>query len=225
MLGMKSSNGYWRIHVAAGMVFAAGCGLSEYESKYEKQQERMNYLDQQDQYLGRPVTLPDKKNSNEPRVSVRLPLGISTNHEEEPVGILNRYPKSSSKALQGDKAKISEIDSVFLAVETTKNWKEFKKRALEPFKGVEPQDVRLVSLEIPGRPPRNFETIAFTDGTEPTWAYRFYFFQDKGCGVALGFRGTEGALASETARQAMEFSVKTLTVDTNPVPATKSSGG
>jgi hypothetical protein len=222
---MKSSNGYWHLFLAVGMVFGCGCGLSEYQSKYEKQQERMNYLDQQELHLGRAITLPDKKDSNEPRISVRLPLGISTNHEEEPVGILYHYPKSSSKALQGANAKISEIESVFLTVETTKNWKEFKKRALEPFKGADPQSVHSVSLEILGRPPRSFEYVAFTEGMEPTWAYRFYFFQDKGCGVAIGFRGSESALTSEAARQAMEFSVKTLTVDTNPAPATKKSPG
>jgi hypothetical protein len=220
---MKSSNGYWRLLLAAGIVFAAGCGLSEYQSKYEKQHERMNYLDQQDQYLGRAVTLPDRKDSHEPHASVRLPLGISTNHEEEPVGILYRYPRSSSKTLQGGNAKISEIDSVFLAVETTKNWKEFKKRALETFKGIEPQNVRPVSLEIPGRPPRNFETIAFTEGMEPTWAYRFYFFQDQGCGVAIGFRGSESVM--KTAAEVMEFSVKTLTVDNKPGSVTKKSSG
>ena len=225
LLGMKPSNGYRRVVFAVGIVFGSGCGLSEYQSKYEKQQERMNYLDQENLYLGQPLVLPAKKESNGPRVSVRLPLGISIKPDEELVGILYRCPKSSAKSLQGANAKVSEIDSAFVAVETPGNWKEFKKRVLEPFKGVDPESTRTVSLEIPGRPARTFETIAFTEGADPTWAYRFYFFRDETCRVALGFRGSESALASETARQAMEFSVKTLAVDNAPVPAAKKSSG
>ena len=222
---MKAFNGYQRVLFAAGIAFGSGCGLSEYQSKYEKQQERMNYLDQENLYLGRPQVLPAKKESNGPPVSVRLPLGISTKPDEEPVGILYRYPKSSAKSLQGTNVKVSEIESAFVAVETTGNWKEFKKRALEPFKGADPENARTVSLEIPGRPARTFETIAFTDGADPTWAYRFYFFHDQTCHAAIGFRGSESALASETARHGMEFSVKTLAVGNVLVPAAKKSSG
>src|SRR5438445_1033445 len=150
LLGMKPFNGYQRVLFAAGIAFAPGCGLSEYQSKYEKQQERMNYLDQENLYLGRPLVLPVKKESNGPRVSVRLPLGISTKPDEEPVGILYRYPKSSAKSLQGANVKVSDIESALVAVETTGNWKEFKKRTLEPFKGADPESTRAVSLEIPG---------------------------------------------------------------------------
>ena len=223
---MKPFNGYRCVLLAAGIAFAPGCGLSEYQSKYEKQQERMNYQDQENLYLGRPLVLSAKKESNGPQVSVRLPLGISAKPDEEPVGILYRYPKSSAKSLQGANVKVSDIESALVAVETTGNWKEFKKRVLEPFKGADPESPRAVSLEIPGRPARTFETIAFTDGADPTWAYRLYFFHDQTCRAAIGFRGSESALASETARQAMEFSVKTLAVGNALVPAAeKSSGG
>src|SRR5712692_8324840 len=115
---MKLSNGDIRFFLAVGLLGAWGCGLSEYQSKYEKQQERMNYLDQENLYLGRPLILPAKKESNGPPVSVRLPLGISTKPDEEPVGILYRYPKSSAKSLQGANVKVSEIESAFVAVET-----------------------------------------------------------------------------------------------------------
>jgi len=225
LLEMKPSNGYRCLLLMAGIVSCSGCGLSEYQSKYEKQQERMNYLDQENLYLGQAITLPDKKDSGGPNISVRLPRGISTKHDEQTTGILYRYPKSSSKPPPGSNIKVGEIDSVFLAVEKIKSWKEFKKKALEAFKDVASDNTRRVSLEIPGRPTRTFETIAFTDGTEPAWAYRFYVFQDKGCGVAIGFRGSESALASQTARQAMEFSVKTVTVENSSVPATEKSPG
>jgi hypothetical protein len=224
-LTMKRSDGYRCFLLAGGIVFAVGCGLSEYQSKYEKQQERMNYLDQENLYLGQPRVLSTMKESSAPRVSIRFPLGISVKPDEETVGILYHYAKSSAKSPQNANVKVSDIESVFVAVETSKDWKEFKKRALEPFKGVDPESSRTVSLGIPGRPPRSFETMAFTDGADPSWAYRFYFFRDDNSRVALGFRGSESALASETARQAMEFSVKTLAVDKTPGPSTKKSSG
>jgi len=141
-----------------------------------------------------------------------LPLGISTNYEEKPEGILYHYPKTSSKAPKVSDSKMTEIESAFFAVEMNKDWNEFKRRALGPFKDVDPRNVRTVNLEVPGRPPRSFQTISFTDGVEPTWSYQFYFFHDDVYQVAIGFRGTEKALASETAKQAMEFSVKSLAV-------------
>src|SRR5438128_6562021 len=169
---MKRIDGYRCLLLAAGLAFGSGCGLSEYESKYEKQQERMNYLDDENRYLGRPVELVAKKGSTGPIIRLRLPRGISTNHDEEPLGVLYRYPKISSKIPPGDDAKISDLDSAYVAFETAKDWNQFKKKALEPFKSANPQASRLINLEIPGRPARTFEMISFTDGSDPTWAYR-----------------------------------------------------
>jgi hypothetical protein len=121
---------------------------------------------------------------------------------------------------------MTEIESAYFAVEMNKDWNDFKNRALGPFKDVDPRNVRMVNLEVPGRPPRAFQTISFTDGTDPTWSYQFYFFHDDVCRVAIGFRGTEKALASEPAKQAMDFSVKSLAVGKVAEPnARKSSGG
>jgi len=214
---MKPSNGYTLGMLAiltATVALGLGCGLSEYEAKYEKQQERMNYLDQENQYLGGPIKLPLPKESKDPMpdIQLRLPVGISTNYEEKPEGILYHYPRASSKVSKDSNQKMTEIEGVLFAVEMNKDWNEFKRRALGPFKDVDPRNVRTVNLEVPGRPPRSFQTISFTDGVEPTWSYQFYFFHDDVYQVAIGFRGTEKALASETAKQAMEFSVKSLAV-------------
>jgi hypothetical protein len=225
---MKSCNGYLNLFLLAGLAFASGCGLSEYEAKYEKQQERMNFIDQENQYLGAPFELPIPKESKGPlpKIHLRLPLGISTNYEEKPEGILYRYPKRSSKASKDSDQKVTEIESVYFAVEMDKDWNDFKKRALGPFKDVDPRNVRTVNLEVPGRPSRTFQTISFTDGTDPTWSYLFYFFHDDVYRVAIGFRGTEKTLASEPAKQAMDFSVKSLAVGKGAEPiGRKSSGG
>ena len=109
-------------------------------------------------------------------------------------------------------AKPSDIDSVFFAVETDKDWNDFKKRVLEPFKGVEGQNPRTIDLEVPGRQPKTFQTISFTYGDDPSWSYQFYFYKDDVYRVAIGFRGTDKVMASDTAKQAMEYSVKTLVV-------------
>jgi hypothetical protein len=211
---MKISNAELRFFLTAGLLGALGCGLSEYQQKYEKQQERMNYLDQENQYLGSPLKVPAPKESKNvpPKVFLRLPIGISPNYDEKPEGILYRYPKTGSKISADSNVKPSEIDSAFFAVETDKNWNEFKKRALEPLKGVDLQNVRTVNLEVPGRPPKTFQTITFTYGDDTTWTYQFYFYKDDVYRVAIGFRGTDKVMASDNAKQAMEYSVKTLAV-------------
>src|SRR5262245_35827194 len=177
---MKIPNGDLRFILSASLLGALGCGLSEYQQKYEKQQERMNYLDQENQYLGSPLKVPVSKESKNapPQVFLRLPIGISPNHDEKPEGILYRYPKSSSKAMTESGAKPSEIESVVFAVETDQDWNDFKKRALKPFEGVDAQNLRTINLEVPGRPPKSFQTINFTYGDDPTWSYQFYFHKD-----------------------------------------------
>jgi len=211
---MKLSNGDIRFFLAVGLLGAWGCPLSEYQQKYEKQQERMNYLDQENQYLGSPlnVTAPKESKNVPPKVFLRLPLGISPNYDEKPEGILYRYPKSGSKIAADSNVKPSEIDSVFFAVETDKDWNEFKKRALEPFGGVDVQNVRTINLEIPGRPPKTLQTINFTYGDDPSWMYQFYFYKDDVYRMVIGFRGTDKVMASDNAKQAIEYSVKTLAI-------------
>jgi hypothetical protein len=107
---------------------------------------------------------------------------------------------------------VSEIESVYFAVETSKDWNGFKKRALEPFMDLHSQYGQDVNLGVPGRSERKFETLNFTHGSDPSWSYQLYFFKDDVYRVAIGFRGTEKALRSETAKQAMEFSVRSLAV-------------
>ncbi len=211
---MKISNGELGFFLTAALFGAWGCGLSEYQQKYEKQQERMNYLDQENQYLGSSLNVPAPKESKNvpPKVFLRLPIGISPNYDEKPEGILYRYPKSGSKIAADSNVKPSEIDSAFFAVETDKDWNEFKKRALEPFQGVDLQNVRTVNLEVPGRSPKTFQTITFRYGDDATWTYQFYFFKDDVYRMAIGFRGTDKVMASDNAKQAMEYSLKTLAV-------------
>jgi hypothetical protein len=60
---MKIPNGDLRFILSASLLGALGCGLSEYQQKYEKQQERMNYLDQENQYLGSTLNVPSPKES------------------------------------------------------------------------------------------------------------------------------------------------------------------
>lgn len=213
-LTMISSNGYSCLFIVAGLAFVSGCGLSEYEAKYEKQQERMNYIDQENQYLNGPLNVPVLKDSKGPNLDVflRVPLGISRNYDETAEGILHRYPKTSSKLTPEPNQKLSEIDSAYFAVVINKDWNDFKKQALFSFQNVDPQNVRTVNLEVPGRPARVFQTISFTHGDDPSWSYQFYFFKDDSYRVAIGFRGSEKVMASENAKQAMEFSVKTLAV-------------
>jgi hypothetical protein len=220
---MKPSVGYRRLLVASGIVLAWGCGLSEYQAKYEKQQERMNYLDQENLYLSKdPI---EKKDSNNAAVKlyVRLPLGISTIAEEKLLGILNRYHNNFAKAPKESDAKYSEIEGVYLVAEINKDWNDFLRKSMEPFKNIDPLKAGRVELAVPGQQAREFRTLSFTDATDPVWSYQFYFYREKENCVALGFRGSEKAMNSETAKKAMEFSVKSLAVGKAAEPLVRKS--
>jgi len=211
---MKPTVGYRRLLFATGIALGSGCGLSEYQAKYEKQQERMDYLDQENIYLGHSPEPLDKKDSKDPALTVylRLPLGISTRPEEKPQGILYRYHNSYAKPPKDSNVKYSEIEGVYLAAEINQDWNGFWKKSLEPFKGVDPLKAGKVELATPGQPAREFRTVSFTDGDDPTWSYQFYFSREKEYCVAIGFRGSEKVMSSETAKKAIEFGLKSLVV-------------
>jgi hypothetical protein len=210
---MKPLFGYRRPLLATGLALVLGCGLSEYQSKYEKQQERINYLDQENQYLGRGPEPLEKKDSSDPAsmVSLRFPVGISSRAEEKPQGTLYRYPSKFAKPPKDSDLKYSEIEGVYLAVDNSKDWIGFLKKTMEPFKGVDPLKTGKVDLEAPGRQARSFQTVSFTEGTDPIWSYQFFFCREKEFGVVVGFRGLEKAMTTETAKKAMELSIKSLT--------------
>jgi hypothetical protein len=172
--------------------------------------------------LGRPIELPNKKEGNEPALSVflRLPIGIATSPDDKPLGLLSHYgqggPKSST-------AKLSGIQEVFLAVTINKNWPDFKNEVLASIKGTEGKTIRNETFSAPGRGPISFETLSFTEGGDPPMNNKFYFFRNEIYRVAIVFRGPERVMNSEAAKEAIEFSLKSLSVGDAATDRTRSS--
>jgi hypothetical protein len=194
------------------VLFAFGCGLADYQEKFARRQERVNYMDQENEYLGKPIQLPRKKEGDSnPSVSVffRPPLGISTSPDDKPVGVLSHYHKVGSSKTSS--AKADGIQDLYLAVAINRSWPDFKNDVLASFKSSEGKAGN-ETLSAPGREPLTFETFSFTEGAEPMLSYRFYFFRDEIYRVAIGFAGPQSAMSSESTQQAIKFSLGSLVV-------------
>lgn len=84
-----------------------GCGLNEYQSLADVEQERIKYLDEENQYLGDPVELPKRRGdksasaSSDEATSVffRLPKGVRRKPDPNPVGtVLYQYQRQLTTA-------------------------------------------------------------------------------------------------------------------------------
>jgi hypothetical protein len=202
--------------LVAILLFALGCGLSEYQEKFARQQERVNYLDRENEYLGKPIELPKKKEGDTgPRLAVffRPPLGILTSPDEQPTGVLFHYGRApSAKSAKGSSGKLSGVQDVYLSVTINKDWSDFKKEVFASIKGSEGKTTQIKTLTAPGRQPMTFETVSFTEGSDPAMNYQFYFFRNEIYRVALVFQGPEKVMNSEMTRESIELSLKSLAV-------------
>jgi hypothetical protein len=204
------------ICLVAILLFALGCGLSEYQEKFARQQERVNYLDRENEYLGKPIELPKKKEGDSsPSLSVffRPPFGIATSPDENSLGVLSHYGKAgSTKSSKGSAGKLSGIQHVYLLVRINMDWSVFKNEVLASFKDSEGKTTKIITLSPPGREAITLETLAFTAGADPAMNYQFYFFRNEIYRVAIVFQGPEKTMSSEVSKEAIEVSLKSLAV-------------
>jgi hypothetical protein len=202
--------------LVAVLLFALGCGLSEYQEKFARQQERVNYWDRENEYLGKPIELPKKKEGDtSPGMLIffRPPLGVLATPDEKPVGVLFHYAKAgSAKSAKGSAAKVSGIQDVYVARSINTDWSAFKAEVLASIKGAEGTATRIVTFSPPGREPITFETLSFTAGADPVMNYQFYFFRNETYRVAIGFQGPAKVMSSDVSKEAIELSLKSLAV-------------
>jgi hypothetical protein len=203
--------------MVAILLFAAGCGLSDYQEKLARQQERVNSWSRENQYLGKPLELPKKKEGEtnpDLLVFLRPPLGIRTSPDEQPTGVLFHYGRTASgKSSKTASDKLSGVQDVYLAVTINKDWTEFKKQVMSSIKGAEGRGTQIKTLTAaPDREPMTYETFSFIEAGDPPMGYQFYFFHDEIYRVAIVFRGPEGAMKSEPTKEAIDFSLKSLAV-------------
>jgi hypothetical protein len=167
--------------VAAPLLLLAvgGCGLADYESKMERGQKLIEFIDKQNVYLGNPIEPPPPEKAPagpdgtvvpKPKVELflRLPKGIETKPEPATMGpILYRYPKEvitatrpSAKAGPIPKG-LPEFQEVLVAMSTERGRDEFWTAILSPFGAVDTSTMTRETLQAPGRPSLMFEKLSF----------------------------------------------------------------
>ncbi len=182
-----------------GLLLAAGCGLSEYESKMAGEQERLRYVDEENKYLEGPLDLPEKEEGEKDaktvpasEVFVRPPKGIALKPDKLRVGVVYRYRATVNNPAFSD---------VYLAV-TKEPSATFQQDVLRSLNG---SGAAKSSKEIKrlGREPHRFEMYR-----DPLTGLNFFFYRLDAYQVALVYRISD---APNTA-QALEYSLASLAV-------------
>jgi hypothetical protein len=217
--------------IAAALLLGAigGCGLAEYEGKMDDAQKRIEYLDKQNAYLGGVIEPPPpEKNPPAPDGTVtmkpktdlflRVPKGIETKFEPGTIGgLLYRYPREIATARPTQKAGVApskqppEFQEVLVAVSTDRNRDEFWQAILGPFGGIDTSSMTRETFQAPGRPPLNYEKLAFSAPSPPT-SYFFFVHQAQNVLVAVVFTVKHDMATNPAVAAAMEYSLTSLGV-------------
>jgi len=91
---------------------AGGCGLSEYEQQIDREQKRLQLIDEENSYLGEPIEAPKIKQANSTTFQIptttigfRPPRGIAAKPGSELRGdILYQYSKPFRSPTSGSQA-------------------------------------------------------------------------------------------------------------------------
>jgi hypothetical protein len=219
------------VRLAAPLLLLAigGCGLADYESKMERGQKLIEFIDKQNVYLGNPIEPPPPEKAPagpdgtvvpKPKVELflRLPKGIKTKTEPPTMGpILYRYPKEeitatrpSAKAGPIQKG-LPEFQEALVAVSTERDRDQFWTAILSPY-GVEPSTPTRETLQVPGRPSLTFEKLSFSTSSPPPSSYYFYVHQAQNVWVGIVFSMKLEKATDPEVIAAMEASLRSLAV-------------
>ena len=200
-----------RVCIVAPLLFLTmgGCGLADYESKMERGQKLIEFIDKQNVYLGNPIEPPPPEKAPagpdgtvvpKPKVELflRLPKGVETRPEPATIGpILYRYPKEvvlatrpSPRAAPIQKG-LPEFQEVLVAINTERNRDEFWTAILSPY-GAPANTTSTMTretLQAPGRPSLVFEKLSFSASSPPPpSSYYFFVHQAQNVMVGIVFR-------------------------------------
>ena len=175
-------------------VAAAGCGLSDYQRQMAEQQRRLDQMKEEDDNLGDPLRLPDKK--ERPAYFFRPPLRIaSIGRPHEHSGVVQQFGLMGSDP--------SYFQDVSFGIERMKE-EDFWSSLLRSFPNRKKEDVSSVAIKSPGRGDLTFKELKSEDGL--TIAY----VRSQGdAHAAVIFHLTRN---DETARKLMNTSLGTLTI-------------
>jgi hypothetical protein len=182
---------------------AAGCGLSDYEAKMRATQARLERFEQENKYLGNPLTMPTRKEKDESvplaNVFLRPPRGIQTSPSEEPrSGLLYGY----RPAKEGAAGAFTVVELGF-----SSGQKDFPADVLGlfPAGGV---STRQRQVQPPGRKALTFDTAEFEDDQHN---YSVNVWRGGDPQVAVVYWVARGQW--ESARKVIELSLATFAAD------------
>jgi hypothetical protein len=230
------------VGAAVVLLGASGCGLSEYEEKLDREQKRLQQIDETNKFLGDPIEVPQIKdpNPNAPPgattdIFFRPPRGIGSKFEATPRGeLLYQYPNVSRTLASVQRRQVSAEESLFLNVfaavtPTTAppgNWEAFAIKVQQAFAGLTPsgQPV-LVPVSPPGRSRMEFQSLSFAepanDATKQPTIYRVYFYKGESYNVAIVYHHGQDKVQNADVNKIIDFSLQSLAL--GPEAATKSS--
>jgi hypothetical protein len=187
------------VGLAAGLVLGAGCGLADYERRFEQQQARLKALDEENKYLGDPVEIPSGTD-NDPPVEVfwRPPKGISRSSDDKSFGDLAHYPRAGAGG---------GVAEVYLAVRTGD--RSFLTEGIKPLVSG-PLETKRVSKPIPGREPLPF--YALEHDARNGYHYLIYVYQKDKAQVAVVFVVKTGDKDQAAVTTPIDYSLKSLVV-------------
>ncbi len=197
--------------LALCLPLSAGCGLSEYEDRMEREQKRVNYIDEENKHLeGTPLKLPEKKSDDKkpdekeagPELFFRPPKGFATTAEPKPTGILIRFGAGSAKG----------FEYLLVAVERTDKTEDFKKR-------VQASLVQASLSTIPGNTkpkevgqrsdrPLRYDCVEQSNHPE----LLVYFYREDPYSVAIVFRKDTAAQGGANLEESINYSLASLMV-------------
>lgn len=213
-------------------VLAAGCGLTDYYDRFDKDQARLAAWDEENRLLAPPVQLPSRKRAAPGRqpgpvleVFLRPPVGIAPTPTVEVDDFLYHYARgtAASNPTPGT-GQASDpyqgVEDVYLAVavqpEKDKD-REFVDEVCKFF-GVPPTRPEEVAPVKPagGGPPLQFYNIGFNltedAGKLKRGSYSIFFYFEGAMQVAVVFRVAPGRETTATLNKQFQYSLGTLAV-------------
>jgi hypothetical protein len=219
------------------MAMTSGCGLSAYEEQLEREQKRLDRIDDANKILDEPIEPLKLKgaSSNVPggdtvALFFRPPLGIAPTPEANlRADILHQYVPLVGFAarLRGRRPDIqTPFLRVLVAAVPAQDFAQFASQVQQAFAGSVPSQDNTVTKEpVDGRPSITFQTRSFTEAAsepnKPASVYHVYFYQGQQYHVAIAYQVPQDKATANDVTKAIDASLGSLAV--GPDAAVKKS--
>ena len=198
------------------LLFAAGCGLSEYEKAMDVERKRIDDFDLQNKYLGDPIRITqerkgeakkDKKEVSLPpaRLSVRPPKEVTSKRGTEG-SLLQVYDAGTGAEM------MATFQKLYIGVAVDMKQADFRNAVLGPFRisgSAQPGDV---NIQSPNGTVKRFQMLhSEVQAPMGTATLSIYFYDQAPYQAALIFKVLKSKATSDTDK-AIELCLRSLTL-------------